>query len=60
MGIRNNAFELELFAYVPAESWDDFLEVQEDMLLRLIDIVEASGTAFATPLQIVKSEKGKG
>ena len=50
IGIRNNAFELELFAYVPAPSFEDFLEIQEDMLLRLIDIVEAAGAAFASPV----------
>lgn len=59
VGIRNNAFEIELFAYVLGQSWDDFLEIQEDMLLRLIAIVEASGSGFATPVQIqpVKSAK---
>jgi MscS family membrane protein len=57
VGIRNNAFEIELFAYVLGQSWDNFLEIQEDMLLRLIAIVEASGTAFATPVQTAKSGK---
>ena len=50
IAIRNNAFELELFAYVPAPTFEDFLEIQEDMLLRLIDIVEAVGAAFASPV----------
>ena len=58
-GIRNNALELELFAYVLAPSWDDFLEIQEDMLLRLIEIVEASGTAFANPGQTAATGKNE-
>jgi hypothetical protein len=31
--------------------WETFLEIQEDLLLRIIETVEASGTAFAFPSQ---------
>jgi MscS family membrane protein len=47
VALKSSALELELFAYVMATSWETFLEVQEEMLLRIIEIVEASGTAFA-------------
>ena len=32
-------------------AWETFLEIQEDLLLRIIEAVEASGTAFAFPSQ---------
>ncbi len=47
VGVKNSAFEIELFAYIMAQSWDTFLEVQEELLLGLVDLVEASGAAFA-------------
>jgi len=49
VALKSSAFELELFAYVMATSWEVFLEIQEEMLLRVIEIVEASGTTFAVP-----------
>ena len=49
VGVKNSAFEIELFAYIITQSWDAFLEAQEELLLGLVDIVEASGAAFANP-----------
>ncbi len=43
------SLELEAFAYVLTDDADVFLEIQEELLLRIIDIVEASGTAVALP-----------
>jgi len=59
VGVKKDAFDIELFAYITAQSWEVFLEVQEELLLRLVDIVEAAGTTFAdsTP---PASEGGKG
>ena len=48
IAVKNSGLEIELFAYVTETSWDVFLEAQEEMLLRVIDIVESSGTAFAS------------
>jgi MscS family membrane protein len=50
VGLKNSAFEIELFAYVTVQSWDTFLGAQEELLLGLVDIVEASGSAFANPI----------
>ncbi|SDS55446.1 MscS family membrane protein [Halopseudomonas xinjiangensis] len=44
---------LEVFAYVLAKDYDDFLEIQEDLYLRIADIVRESGTGFAFPSQTV-------
>jgi len=46
-----HSLDLEIFAYVIAEDYNEFLEVQEDLLLRCMDIVEASGSGFAFPSQ---------
>ena len=49
--VRDFSFELEVFAYVLATASETFLEIQEDLLLRIIEAVEASGTLFAFPSQ---------
>jgi MscS family membrane protein len=43
--------EIELFAYVTVTELEEFLPIQEDLLLRLIDAIEAGGTALAVPSQ---------
>lgn len=45
------SFDVEIFAYVLARDWSQFLEVQENLLLRIIDCVESSGVQFAFPPQ---------
>jgi len=57
VGLKNSAFEIEVFAYIMAQSWDAFLEVQEELLLGLVDLVEASGAAFADPAQPAPKRK---
>jgi small-conductance mechanosensitive channel len=46
-----HSLDLELFAYVRTTDFDEFLAVQEDLLLRIMDLVEESGTGFAFPSQ---------
>ena len=43
------ALELEAFAYVSTRDGEVFLEIQEELLLGIMDIIEASGTAFSLP-----------
>jgi MscS family membrane protein len=43
--------DVELFAYVTATEFEEFLAIQEDVLLRLMDTIEAGGTALAVPSQ---------
>ena len=40
--------------------YNDFLEVQEDILLRMMDVVETSGSGFAFPSQTVYLSRDKG
>ena len=46
------SLDLEIFAYVDTGSWHEFRGIQEDLLLRVKDLVEAAGTDFAFPSQI--------
>jgi MscS family membrane protein len=51
--LRLGAFSLdiEIFAYVFAADWNSYLAVQQELLLRIMEIVEQSGTAIAFPSQ---------
>ena len=49
IGFGDYAVEIEIFAYVATSDWNQFLAVREDIFLRLIEIVEESGTGFAFP-----------
>jgi MscS family membrane protein len=43
--------DVEIFAYLRCQTEDDFLAIQEDVLLRVEDIVSEAGTGFARPAQ---------
>ncbi len=51
VGFGASSLDIELFAYVKTRSWTDFLGVREDVFLRVMDIVNESGTGFAFPSQ---------
>jgi MscS family membrane protein len=46
-----SGLDVELFAYVTATAIEEFLAIQEDLLLRLMDTIGAGGTALAFPSQ---------
>lgn len=56
--IRLGAFSLDVdvFAYVFATDWNQFLEIQEGLLFNLSDIVSRAGTGFAFPSQTMYVE----
>ncbi|MDJ0844769.1 mechanosensitive ion channel family protein [Crocosphaera sp.] len=45
------SLDIEIFVYVETGKLLEFLGIQEDLLLRVMDIVEAAGTEFAFPSQ---------
>jgi small-conductance mechanosensitive channel len=47
MRFGSSALELDVFAYVTTPDWPEFLKVQEDLLLRFMDTVEAAGAHIA-------------
>lgn len=57
--IGSDAFKLEVFSYILAADFDRFLEIQEDIYLRMMDVVASSGTGFALSSQTVYLAKEK-
>ncbi len=54
------SLNVEVFAYILAKDFNEFVEVREDLLLRMMDVVEASGTGFAFPSQTLYLARDKG
>lgn len=52
LGFGEHSMDVEIFAYVSTSDFNEFLAVQEDVYLRLIDIVDESGTGFAFPSMV--------
>lgn len=47
-----SSLDVEVFAYVLESDYVLFLNAQEDVLLRVMDIITASGTGLAVPVQL--------
>ena len=56
----SDSLNVELFAYILAEDYNEFLAIQEDINLRLAEVVEESGSGFAFPSQTVYLSRDKG
>jgi len=52
-GFGECSLNVEVFAYVGTKDWNEFLGIQEDIYLRMIDVVAASGTGIAFPSQTI-------
>ena len=50
-GLKDSALELEIYAYILETDYEAFLAIQEDLLLRFMNVIEESGTALAFPSQ---------
>jgi len=49
--LGENAIEVEIYAYILVREYREFLAVQEELILRAMDVVESSGAAVAVPGQ---------
>ena len=49
--IGTEALKLEVFAFINTLNGDEYLEIQEDLYLRMMDVITASGTGLAMPSQ---------
>ena len=49
-GIGDYSLDIEVFAYVLTSDFDEFLGIQQDLLLELMRAVEHAGTSLAVPL----------
>ncbi|HEX8561528.1 MAG TPA: mechanosensitive ion channel family protein [Flavobacterium sp.] len=59
-GFGDTFLKLEVWAYIETANYDVFLEVQEDLYLRIMDVVKSSGTDFAFPSQTLYMARDRG
>jgi MscS family membrane protein len=53
VGFGAYSLDLEIFAYVVTTDINEFIAVREDIFLRIMDVVAASGSGFAFPSQTI-------
>jgi MscS family membrane protein len=51
VGVGAYSLDIEVMAYVKTSDHDEFLAIQQDLLLQLLRAVEQAGTSLAVPLQ---------
>ncbi len=56
-GFGGHSLDLVIFAYIRTTDFNFYLEVVEDLHLRILDIIGAAGTALAAPTRTVGNEK---
>jgi len=57
--IGSCSFDLDIFAYIGVNDYNQYLEVAEDLNLRIIEIVQKAGGRFALPNSQSYSEQAK-
>jgi MscS family membrane protein len=51
VGVGPYSLDVEVVAYINTTDYDEFLAIQQELLLRMLKAVETAGTALAVPLQ---------
>jgi MscS family membrane protein len=51
IGVGIYSLDVEVFAYVLTPNYDEFLRIQQELLLWILDAVQAAGAALAVPTQ---------
>jgi MscS family membrane protein len=59
-GFGEFSLDLDVFSYIKTRDYAEYLEVAEDLNLRIMDIVAEAGTGFAFPTQTLQVERGRG
>ncbi len=60
VGFGAYSLDLEVFAYVDTQDWDEFLAIREDVYLRLMDAVREAGSGFAFPSTVTYLGRDEG
>lgn len=60
VGYGASSLDIDIRVYAQTREWNDFFAIREDVLFRIKEIVEASGTGFAFPSQTVYWSKDSG
>jgi MscS family membrane protein len=58
VGYGSSSLDVEIFVYALTKDWDAFYAIQEDVFLRVKDIVGESGTRFAFPSRTIYTSDG--
>lgn len=59
IGFGSSSLDSEIFAYIRATDYVDFLRVQQELLLGVMDVVTAHGAALALPSQTTYLERDR-
>ncbi len=51
IGVGAYSLDVEVEVYVTTSNGEEFLAIQQELLLKLLQAVEQSGTSLAVPLQ---------
>jgi len=51
VGVGTYSLDIEVAAYVTTADYDEFLALQQELLVKMLQAVEQAGTALAVPLQ---------
>jgi MscS family membrane protein len=60
VGVGTYSLDVEIFTYVLTRNGDEFMQIQQDLYLWILDAVEAAGTALALPTQASISYSDEG
>jgi MscS family membrane protein len=52
LAISQYSLDIEVFAYVKTTDFDEYLVVQEELLLAFLDLIKQAGAALAVPAQL--------
>ena len=58
--LGEHSLNLDVFAYVNTNDYNQYLGVAEDLNLRILDIITNSGAQLAVPARMLYVEKGRG
>jgi MscS family membrane protein len=53
-----NSLSIEVFAYLTTTNWSEFLELSEELNLRILEIVSQAGTSLFMPTSSLIIEQG--
>ena len=54
------SLDLDIFAYIDVTDYGEYLEIAEDLNLRMMEVIKQAGSALAMPVSRKISDKGKG
>jgi MscS family membrane protein len=56
--IGEDSLQIEIFAHIDTTDWGEFLELKEELNLKVLEVVAESGTGLALPASTLKIEEG--